>query len=206
MLAAISTLFHYLVQALITLIQFLIIIFLGMLVAIIYALPWVLRIGAILIWFYGAYVFVMKIDEVYASFSPEFPVMVLQFFVVIVQIGVFLAMLLLNLKLLWGALYFTGGIPLWIALIGIPKAFESWQHADFIFRILPPALWAMMLIYTTIKGRSKRSGKQSFSVLGKLPGFVDLVFGSVDGYLEAILPGAGDDEDKNEEVDQSEDE
>jgi hypothetical protein len=204
MLATIANLFRWLIQALITLIQFLVIVFLGILVAVIYALPWALRIGAILIWFYGAYVFVMKIDEVYASFSPEFPVMVLQFFVVIVQIGVFLSMLLLNLKLLWGALYFTGGIPLWIALIGIPKAFESWQHADFIFRILPPTLWAMMLIYTTIKGRSKRAGKQSFSVFGKLPRFVDLAFGSVDGYFEAILPGAGDDED--EEVDQGKDE
>ena len=200
MMATITNLLRRLIQALVILIQFLIIVLLGILVAVIYALPWVMRIGAILLWFYGAYVFVMKIDEIYASFSPEFPVMVLQFFVLTVQLGVFFSLLLLNLKLLWGALYFTGGIPLWIALVGIPSAFENWEHADFIFRILPPTLWAMMLIYATIKGRSKRTGGKSRSVFGRLPGFVDVAFWKLDGYAKASLSHIGDAGEDGEQV------
>ena len=87
MLAAISTLLRYLVQALIVLVEFLVIVFLGILVAIIYAFPWLLRIGAILIWFYGGYRLVIVVDEIYAPFSPEIPVMILQFFVDLLLIG-----------------------------------------------------------------------------------------------------------------------
>ena len=112
MLAAISTLFRYLVQGLIILIEFLIIIFLGILVAIIFALPWLLRIGAIIIWFYGGYRLVIAVGEIYAPFSSEIPVMILQFFVIIVQLSAMIGMLIVNLRLSWGALYFTGGVPL----------------------------------------------------------------------------------------------
>ena len=198
-MALISNLLRWLVQALVILIQFLVIIFLGILVGVIYALPWALRIGAIVIWFYGGYVFVMKIEDVYGVFSPTFPLMVLQFFVVIVQISAFLSLLLLSSRLSWGALYFTGGVPLWIALKGIPIAFESWQHAEFIFRILPPALWAMLLIYITIKGRSKKAGKQSPSAFSKVPGFVDLAFGNLDGLLATVLQSTGNDESAEED-------
>ena len=150
MLAAISTLLRYLVQALIILIEFLIIIFLGVLVAIIYALPWLLRIGAIIIWFYGGYRLVIAVDQIYTPFSPEIPVMILQFFVIIVQLSAMVGILIIDLRLSWGALYFTGGVPLWLALKGIPGAFENWQYADFVFRVLPPALWAMLLILILI--------------------------------------------------------
>ena len=181
MIVTISNLLRGLVQGLIILIQFLTIVFLGILVGIIYALPWVLRIGAVLIWFYGGYIFVMKINEIYSPFTPEFPVMVLQFFVVVVQLSAFLMILLLSSRLLWGALYFTGGVPLWIALKGIPGAFVSWEHADFIFRVIPPALWAMLLILITIRGRQKRiSGKQEGTAFSKLPELIGSAFERLD--------------------------
>jgi hypothetical protein len=176
MLATISTLFRYLVQALISLFEFLVIVFLGILVAIIYALPWALRIGAIVVWFYGGYRLVIAVDEIYAPFSSEIPVMILQFFVIIVQLSAMIGMLIVNLRLSWGALYFTGGVPLWLAVKGIPDAFANWQHADFMFRVLPPALWVMLLTLITIKGKRYKIGKQFRpSFVSGLPDFIDLV-------------------------------
>ena len=176
MTSVITTLFRYLVQGLIFLIEFLIIIFLGILVAIIYALPWLLRIGAVIIWFYGGYRLVVAVGEIYTPFSPEIPVMILQFFVIIVQLSAMLGILIVNLRLSWGALYFTGGVPLWLALKGIPDAFVNWQHADFMFRVLPPALWVMLLTLITIKGKRYKMGKQFRpSFVTGLPDFVDLV-------------------------------
>ena len=176
MLAAISTLLRNLAQALITLIEFLVIIFLGILVAIIYALPWLLRIGAVIIWFYGGYRLVVAVGEIYTPFSPEIPVMILQFFVIIVQLSAMLGILIVNLRLSWGALYFTGSVPLWLATKGIPNAITNWQHADFMFRVLPPALWVMLLTLITIKGKRYKMGKQFRpSFVTGLPDFVDLV-------------------------------
>ena len=159
----IGSLLQWLIYALIVLIQFLVIIALGILVAIIYTLPWALRIGAIVIWFYGGYRFVMAVGDVYTPFSPEIPVMILQFFVVFVQLGAFVSLLLISGggQLVWGELYFTGGVPLWLALKGIPDALESWTHAAFIFSVLPPALWVMMLVYLTLKGKARRVGQTS---------------------------------------------
>ncbi len=175
-------LLQWLLYTLIVLIQFLIIIALGILVAIIYALPWILRIGAVIIWFYGGYRLVIAVDEIYAPFSPEIPVMILQFFVIIVQLSAMIGILIINLRLTWGALYFTGGVPLWLALKGIPDAFANWQHADFIFRVLPPALWAMLLILVTIKGKRYKMGKQFRpSFLSGLPNFVDLAMDKAEG-------------------------
>jgi hypothetical protein len=201
MLAAISTLFRYLVQGLIILIEFLIIIFLGILVAIIFALPWLLRIGAIIIWFYGGYRLVIAVGEIYAPFSSEIPVMILQFFVIIVQLGAMIGILIINLRLSWGALYFTGGVPLWLALKGIPDAFENWQHADFIFRVLPPALWVMLLTLITIKGKRYRTVKQLGPSFGSgLPDFVDLILDKAGDVTLSFPPRSRDENDIGEEV------
>jgi hypothetical protein len=207
MLAAISTLFRYLAQALIILLEFLIIIFLGILVAIIYALPWVLRIGAIIIWFYGGYRLVIAIDEIYAPFSPEIPVMILQFFVIIVQLSAMIGILIVNLRLSWGALYFTGGVPLWLALKGIPDAFANWQYADFIFRVLPPALWVMLLTLITIRGKRYKTGKQIRpSFISGMPKFVDLVMDKAGEIMPSFPSPSADGNNTGGETSNSEEE
>jgi len=207
MLAAITTLYRYLAQALIILIEFLVIVFLGILVSIIYALPWVLKIGAIVIWFYGGYRLVIVVGEIYAPFSPEIPVMILQFFVIIVQLSAMIGMLIVNLRLSWGALYFTGGVPLWLALKGIPDAFANWQHADFIFRVLPPALWAMLLILITIKGKRYKAGKYlAPSFASGLPSFVDSVMDKAGGIVSSFLAPHVEENDAGKETSRNEEE
>ena len=168
--SVIANLLRWLVYALIVLLQFLLIVALGVLVAIIYALPWLLRAGAFVVWFFGAYLLTYAVGEVYSPFTEAIPVMALQFFVVSVQLAMIVVVLLTNSQLIWGALYFSGGLPIWLALKGIPDIFANWQHADFFFRILPAALWAMMLLYLTVKAKMERTGKKFLpSLTGKLP-------------------------------------
>ena len=95
--------------------------------------------------------------------------MILQFFVVFVQLTSFVSLLLISSRLVWGALYFTGGIPLWLSLKGIPNALESWSHADFIFSVLPPALWVMMLVYLTLRGKAYKAGKTFSPLTMRMP-------------------------------------
>ena len=168
--SAIRNLFRWLVYALTILLQFLIIIALGILVAITYALPWLLRVGAFIVWLFGAYLLTRAVGEVYSPFSEAIPVMALQLFVVAIQLVMVMAVLMTNSQLIWGGLYFSGGIPIWLALKGIPDAFIHWQHADFFFRVLPPALWAVMLLYLTVKAKVQKSGKKFLpSLTVKIP-------------------------------------
>ena len=173
--STITHLVRSLAYAITVFIQFVVVIFLGVLVSFFYALPWLLRIGAIVIWFYGGYRLAIMIEKVYTPFSPEIPVMILQFFVVFVQIMALISMLIINGRLIWGALYFTGGLPLWLVLEGIPDALEKWVHADFIFSVLPVALWSMMLLYLTLKGKAVKSGKNFPPTFEKMQGFLGLV-------------------------------
>jgi hypothetical protein len=197
MAGTIANLLRYLAQALAILLQFLIIVILGIFVAIIYALPWVLRIGAILIWFYGGYRLVIVVGEIYAPFSPEIPVMILQFFVIIVQLGAMVGLLIVNLRLSWGALYFTGGVPLWLALKVIPAAFENWQSADLFFRVFPAVLWAMMLIYLTFKAKAQKIGKQLTQL--KMPSFINLALDKVGAIYSPPPPNGSKQEETYEE-------
>ncbi|MBT4312378.1 MAG: hypothetical protein HOD49_18490 [Anaerolineae bacterium] len=175
----ITTLFRWLIYVFVIFIQFVIIVALGVLVAIFYALPWVLRIGAVIVWLYGAYLMTNSVGEIYSPFTEAaIPLLALQLFVVAVQIAMIVAVLFINTQLVWGGLYFSGGVPLWLALKGIPTIIETWEHVDIFFRVLPPALWAMMLIYITVKTKLRKSGKKLFL---SRPNFLRPVIEKVDG-------------------------
>lgn len=162
----ISLLLRHLVEALLILFQFLLIIFLGLLTAIFYAFPWFLRVGVVILWFYGGFRLVMAVDEVYSPFSPTIPVMILQFLVVFAQVISLATIILLtkNLSLIWGGLFFSGGITLWLAETGITKVINFWQYGDFFFRIFPPALWVTLLIIIVIRGKKYKVTKTVLSM------------------------------------------
>ena len=191
--AIIASLFAALIKGLKTLVLFIAIVLLGILVGIVYAIPWLLRAIAILLWFYGGYLLIMAVETIYAPFTPEVPVMVLQFFVVAVQLFTFLTILMLNPRLIWSALYFTGITPLWLALSGIPASFINWEHADFFYRVLPPTLYMLLLIFITIRGKLFKAGKwKTSSFTKRLPGLVDTIFDKADAIISPSPPEDGD--------------
>ena len=158
MLNIISTLLVFVINAIKYLIEFLTIIILGVVGAVLYALPWLLRVVALLLWLGGDYLGITLIQTIYAPNSPAIPVIALQFAVILGSVGWLLIVLSKNTRLVWGGMtaggLFIGGISFassWLL--------SHWRYADLFFRVLPPALFSVLLIYETIHLRSVRRNR-----------------------------------------------
>jgi len=127
----------------------------GVVGAVLYALPWLLRAASVLTWLAAGYLAITGIDTFYRQYvSSPIPVLVLQFAIIIAMIGWVTTGFLQrkNKNLVWG-MFATGGI-----LIGgffwkfVPWLFTRWPLAtDLIFRILPSALFMVLLVTTTLR-------------------------------------------------------
>jgi hypothetical protein len=156
--------------------QFIEILFLGLLAAFLYALPWLLRAACVLSWLIGGYMAIQKIQELYGFNSPAGAVFALQFAVIFLMVAWAGMLLLVDPKTIWGGMALGGLLPILIVSKVIPWLFAVWADADFFFRILPAALFSLALIYLTIRMRFLRShqklslSKPTFSWLPRLRG------------------------------------
>ena len=168
MLNIISTLLAFVFNAIKYLLGFLTIIILGVVGAVLYALPWLLRIVALLLWLGGDYLGITSVQTIYAPSSPAIPVIALQFSVILVSVGWLLIVLSTNTRLVWGGMA-AGGLVIGGASIASTWLLSHWLYADLFFRILPPALFSVLLIYETIRMRSMhRNGKTLFEAGRKI--------------------------------------
>ncbi len=134
---------------------FLLILFFGVLGAFLYALPWLLRAASVLTWFAAGYLAITGIDKLYRRYAPSpIPVFALQFAVIVVMVAWVTTGFLQrkDKNMVWG-MFATGGI-----LIGgffwkfVPWLFNRWPlGANLIFRILPSALFMVLLVATTLR-------------------------------------------------------
>ncbi len=155
MLNIIATLLTFVVNASIYFLEFLVIVILGIVGAALYALPWLLRAAALLLWLGGAYLGFNSVRVIYAPFSPAIPVIALQFAILLLSVGWIAILLLENKKLLWGGMA-TGGLVMGGVSIGSTWLLEHWHYADLFFRVLPPAMFSVLLLYETIRLRLLR--------------------------------------------------
>ena len=154
MLASIIvTLLNAIRVVLVALIEFLAAMILGVLFAILFALPWILRAASVLIWLCGDYLGITSIHAIYAPNSPVIPVIALQFAVILMSVGWLLIALSKNTSLVWGGMT-AGGLVIGGASIGAAWLLAHWRYADLFFRVLPPALFSLLLIYEMIRLRS----------------------------------------------------
>ena len=160
MLNLISMLLTFVFNAIKYLLEFLTIIILGVVGAILYALPWLLRVVALLLWLGGDYLGITLIQTIYAPFSPAIPVIALQFAVILVSVGWLLIVLSKKTRLVWGGMA-TGGLVIGGASIGSIWLLSHWRYADLFFRVLPPALFSVLLIYETIRLRSMHRNRNT---------------------------------------------
>lgn len=79
----------------------------------------------------------------------------LQFAVILISVGWIAILLRENPKFFWGGMA-AGGLVVGGAAIGSIWLLMHWQYADLFFRTLPPALFAVLLIYETLRLRSMR--------------------------------------------------
>jgi hypothetical protein len=164
----IANLLTVIVKVFTTLIQFLIVIVLGLAAAVLFALPWLLRAAALLIWLTAAYMGFTSIQTIYAPYSPAIPVIALQFSVILILVGWVLVVLNKNTSFIWGGMA-AGGLIVGGASIGSTWLFSHWQHADLFFRVLPPALFSVLLIYETLHLRSMRHKWSAVLTIPALP-------------------------------------
>jgi hypothetical protein len=140
--------------------QFISILFLGLLAALLYALPWLLRMVCVLGWLIGGCMAMDAIQKLYGSHSPARAVLVLQFAAIFLMVAWAGTLLLINPKYIWGGLALGGLLSAWVTWQGIPWLFAQWVDADLFFRILPAALFSLALIYLTIRLRFLRKHQQ----------------------------------------------
>lgn len=155
----ISKLMKALVAATILLAQTLLVVLLGFLVALVYALPWLIRAGGLLVWFYGIYRSVLLTMQLYAPFTDTPPLIALEIFVALIQFAGLLAVFKFNPRLTWGALYLIGGLSLLFSNNFIPNLMAQ-TYAAILLRLLPPVTWASLLIYITIRTKRRQEGKR----------------------------------------------
>jgi hypothetical protein len=61
----------------------------------------------------------------------------------------------------------AGGLVMGSTAIGSIRLLENWEYADLFFRALPPALFAILLIYETIHLRSVRRNRNAPLEVGR---------------------------------------
>jgi len=155
MLNIVSILLNFVFTAIKYLLGFLVTLILGVVGAALYVLPWLLRAATALLWLGGAYIGFITIQTIYAPFSPAIPVLALQFSVILISVGWVTIVMGKNTNFVWGGMAAVG-LVVGGASIGSIWLLDHWQHADLFFRVLPPAMFAVLLMYETIHLRSLR--------------------------------------------------
>jgi len=158
MLNIVSILLNFVFTAIKYLLGFLVTLIPGVVGAALYVLPWLLRAATALLWLGGAYIGFITIQTIYAPFSPAIPVLALQFAVILASVGWVIIVLGKNTNFVWGGMAAVGMV-IGGASIGSIWLLDHWQHADLFFRVLPPVMFAVLLIYETTRLRSLRSNQ-----------------------------------------------
>ncbi len=135
-----------------TLLEFLAIFMLGIVWIVLFALPWLLRLFAVLLWLAAGYIGITKLDELYSPYiSSPIPLFALQFALIILMVATPMVGMLRKPEFIWGALAVGGfliGIIFWML---VPWLLQHWDHARLFFRILPSAIYIVLLIAATLR-------------------------------------------------------
>ncbi len=160
MLATIHRLLHAVWKAIQLLAQFLAILVLGILAALLMALPWLLRLASLMTWLLGGFLVVQVVQHVYGANTPAGPILALQFAVIFLMVAWIGVLFKKAPPFTWGGLFLGGLLSGWIAWQGIPMLLARWQYADLFLRSLPPALLALTMFFMTLRLRFLRSAQQ----------------------------------------------
>ena len=140
-------------SALVTLMQFLTAMVLGIIAMILIALPWLLRAASILIWLFGAFVGIQAIQTIYSPTTSSIPLFALQFAVIILMVAWALFAFLLEGNQLWGILT-AGGITTWACSHGALWLANHWKYADLFFGIFPTSIFITTYFYMAVRTRA----------------------------------------------------
>ena len=145
---------NLLAQAAKGLTQFLMQLLLGILAALLYIIPWLLRAASVVGWLASAFIALRTVNAIYSPFSDQVPVFALQFAVILLTIA--WAMIgLMDGRDIWGLLA-AGGFVMSALSYGAAWLMETWAYADLFFRVLPVSLLAVGMITISVRARKRR--------------------------------------------------
>lgn len=153
----ISTLLNIIQQALKTLLEFLAVLLLGLLAAILIALPWLLRVLALLGWLSGTFLLWKTVNDLYSSFTPTLPMLALSSVPAILSSALVVWLFSSgNQGKLWGAMTLWGVIG-WLIWRNSTLLMQ-WQYGMLVVQVLPAALSALLMLTITLRWGSGYSG------------------------------------------------
>jgi len=137
-------------KALKILAEFLIVLLLGLLAAILLVLPWLLRALALISWLAGTFLTWLTINNLYSDFTPALPLVALTAVPAIMSVALVVWLFFQGQPgHLWGAMTLWGviGFLVWKGSIHL----MNWQSGTLIIQVLPAALFAVLLLYINIR-------------------------------------------------------
>ena len=164
----IGKLLHSINKSVPSLMDFLKLLALGFIAALLLVLPWLLKIAAFLVWSVGGYFAIMAIQVAYSPFSQPIEVLALQFAVILVMVAIALLLMRNHKEQLWGGLTLGGALSLFMTY-GVISLSET-GYGNLILRVLPSVLLATSMLSMTIRLKTMRGrGKK---ILFSAPLFV----------------------------------
>jgi hypothetical protein len=142
------------IQAAMLMLRFLSELLLGILAAILYLIPWLLRTASVLGWLTAAFLCITTLRGIYSPFTDAVPMLALEFLVI--MLALLWAMVgLREGRQVWGILA-AGAFTMWGLSSGMIWLSIHWQYAQLFFSVLPPALLAVGMISLSVRARARR--------------------------------------------------
>lgn len=147
-------------QGLQTLRTFLIIVILGLLVAIVWALPWLIRVISVVSWLGGTYLAGDTLNAIYGPYSEPLPLMALWIVPAILAAALPVSLHYKGqLSKIWGAFVVFGLVCLVFAT-GSSWLIERWPDADLFFRAAPVLLLATLVFFIAPRLKRLRASRK----------------------------------------------
>jgi hypothetical protein len=145
---------NHIKQSLMLALRFLSELLLGILAAILYLIPWLLRAASVLGWLTAAFLCITTLRDIYSPFTDAIPMLALEFLVI--MLALLWAMVgLREGRQVWGILA-AGALTMWGLSSGMNWLSVHWQYAHLFFSVLPPALLAVGMISLSVRARARR--------------------------------------------------
>jgi hypothetical protein len=148
------TMLNYVLRTAAIMFRFLLELALGILAAVLYLIPWLLRAASVLGWLTAAFLCITTLRGIYSPFTDAVPMFALEF--VVIMLALLWAMVgLREGRQVWGILA-AGALTMWGLSSGMTWLSIHWQYAQLFFSVLPPALLAVGMISLSIRTRARR--------------------------------------------------
>jgi hypothetical protein len=150
MMSVVSSLLTAIWKALRTLGEFLVVILLGVIAALLFILPWLLRALALIGWLAGTFLIWLTINNLYSTNTPALPLTALTAVPAILSAALVVWLFYRGQQgRLWGAMALWGVIG-WLIWKG-SLLVAGVQYGSLIVQVLPAALSAVLLIHINIR-------------------------------------------------------